>query len=89
MPPVGDHHQTNTSTPEAAVYIDMIMMMTMMTLMTITIIIMTKKTWTKIDKKGHEEEWSWEETPELLVALKELALLKAQDDLLNYDTSGK
>ncbi len=50
---------------------------------------MTKRTWTKIDKKGHEEEWSWEETPELKLALKELALLKAQDDLLNYDTSGK
>ena len=50
---------------------------------------MTRKTWTKIDKKGHEEEWSWEETPEVKLALKELALLKAKDDLLNYDTSGK
>ena len=30
---------------------------------------MTTKTWTKTDKKGREEEWSWEETPELLAAL--------------------
>jgi len=50
---------------------------------------MTKKTWTKIDKKGHEEEWSWEETPEVVAALREVARLKAQDDQLNYDTSGK
>jgi len=50
---------------------------------------MTRKTWTKIDKKGHEEEWSWEETPEVLAALKELAQLKRQDDVLGYDTSGK
>ena len=50
---------------------------------------MTKKTWTKIDKKGHEEEWSWEETPEVVAALKELARLKTQDDTFGYDTSGK
>ena len=30
---------------------------------------MTLKTWTKTDKKGREEECSWEETPELLSAL--------------------
>ena len=30
---------------------------------------MTTKTWTKTDKKGRDEEWSWEETPELLQAL--------------------
>ena len=30
---------------------------------------MTLKTWTKTDKKGREEEWIWEETPELLSAL--------------------
>ena len=50
---------------------------------------MTKRTWTKIDKKGHTEEWSWNETPEVLAALKEVARLKAQDDAFNYDTSGK
>ncbi len=29
-----------------------------------------KKTFTKIDKKGREEEWSWEETPELKEFIK-------------------
>ena len=33
---------------------------------------MTVKTFTKIDKKGREETWSWEETPELLAALEKL-----------------
>ena len=33
---------------------------------------MTLKTFTKIDKKGREETWEWEETPELLVALEQL-----------------
>ena len=33
---------------------------------------MTKKTFTKTDKKGREETWEWEETPELLVALEQL-----------------
>ena len=33
---------------------------------------MTVKTYKKIDKKGREEEWSWEETPELLAALEKL-----------------
>ena len=32
-----------------------------------------KKTFKKIDKKGREEEWSWEETPELLAALEQLS----------------
>ena len=27
------------------------------------------KTYTKTDRKGNEEEWSWEETPEQLAAL--------------------
>ena len=31
---------------------------------------MTVKTFTKIDKKGREETWSWEETPEVLAALE-------------------
>jgi hypothetical protein len=34
--------------------------------------IMTKKTFKKIDKKGHEETWEWEETPEVVAALKKL-----------------
>ena len=33
---------------------------------------MTKKTFKKIDKKGHEETWEWEETPEVVAALKKL-----------------
>ena len=32
---------------------------------------MATKTWTKTDKKGREEEWSWEETPAVTKALKE------------------
>ncbi len=30
---------------------------------------MTTRTWTKTDRKGNEEEWSWEVTPEHLAAL--------------------
>ena len=33
---------------------------------------MAKKTFKKIDSKGHEEIWEWEETPELVAALKQL-----------------
>ena len=33
---------------------------------------MTKKTFKKIDKKGHEETWEWDETPEVVAALKQL-----------------
>tara|TARA_B100000287_G_scaffold185102_1_gene175038 strand:- start:13666 stop:13815 length:150 start_codon:yes stop_codon:yes gene_type:complete len=31
-----------------------------------------KKTFTKTDKKGREETWEWEETPEVIEALKNL-----------------
>jgi len=34
---------------------------------------MTTRTFTKTDKKGREETWEWEETPELLVALEQLS----------------
>ena len=34
---------------------------------------MTIKTFTKKDKKGREETWEWEETPELLAALEQLS----------------
>ena len=34
---------------------------------------MTTKTFTKKDKKGREETWEWEETPELLEALEKLS----------------
>mgnify|MGYP001429008032 CR=1 FL=1 len=33
---------------------------------------MTKKSLKRTDKKGREETWEWEETPELLVALEQL-----------------
>ena len=33
---------------------------------------MTKRSYKKIDKKGREETWEWEETPELLAALDQL-----------------
>ena len=33
---------------------------------------MTKKTLKRTTKKGREETWEWEETPELLVALEKL-----------------
>jgi len=31
-----------------------------------------KKSWTKIDKKGREEVWEWEITPEARDAIKKL-----------------
>ena len=33
---------------------------------------MTKKEFNKKDKKGREENWEWEETPETIEALKKL-----------------
>ncbi len=33
---------------------------------------MTKKSLTKTDSKGREETWEWEETPEVIAALKKL-----------------
>ena len=33
---------------------------------------MATKTFKKIDKKGREETWEWEEPPELLAALEQL-----------------
>ena len=39
---------------------------------------MTTRTYKRIDKKGREEEWSWEETPELLAALAAWRALVAQ-----------
>ncbi len=45
---------------------------------------MTTKTWKKIDKKGREEEWSWEETPELLAALAEWRAQVAQRIFIDW-----
>ena len=36
MPPVGDHHQTNTSTLVTAIYIDMVMMIAMIMMIMIS-----------------------------------------------------
>ena len=33
---------------------------------------MATRTHTKTDSKGREEEWSWEETPEVVAAVKQL-----------------
>ena len=33
---------------------------------------MATRTYTKTDSKGREEEWSWEETPEVLSAVAQL-----------------
>lgn len=33
---------------------------------------MTKKSFTKTDKKGREETWEWEETPEVIEAIRKL-----------------
>ena len=35
-----------------------------------------KKTSKKIDRHGHEEEWSWEETPELKAWIKQQSFTK-------------
>ena len=34
---------------------------------------MTTRSFTKKDKKGREETWEWEETPELLAAIEQLS----------------
>ena len=39
-----------------------------------------KKSWTKIDKKGREEVWEWEETPEVKKALEVLHANKGQTE---------
>ncbi len=39
-----------------------------------------KKSWTKIDKKGREEIWEWEETPEVKKALEVLHANKGQGE---------
>ena len=36
---------------------------------------MTKKSFKKIDSKGHEEIWEWDETPELKAFIKSQTLV--------------
>ena len=43
---------------------------------------MTLRTFSKKDKKGREETWEWEETPEVTEALKKLhAVERLHDDM--------
>ena len=37
---------------------------------------MALKQFKKIDKKGHEEIWEWEETPELKAFIKQQSIVK-------------
>ena len=47
---------------------------------------MTKKTFTKEDKKGRKEVWEWDETPEVLSALEKL---RQSTERLHDDIRGK
>ena len=40
-----------------------------------------KKSWTKIDKKGREETWEWEEGPELRAVIKSQATKRLHEDI--------
>ena len=40
-----------------------------------------KKSWTKKDKKGREETWEWEETPELRAFISQQATKRLHEDM--------
>tara|TARA_B100001093_G_scaffold180620_1_gene173184 strand:+ start:449 stop:595 length:147 start_codon:yes stop_codon:yes gene_type:complete len=42
---------------------------------------MATRTYKKIDSKGREETWEWEETPEVVAAVKQLHATIAQNKL--------
>lgn len=42
---------------------------------------MTVKTYKKIDKKGREETWEWEETPELRAYIQAQATKRLHEDI--------
>jgi len=42
---------------------------------------MATRTYNKIDSKGREETWEWEETPEVVAAVKQLHATIAQNKL--------
>ena len=50
---------------------------------------MTEKIFIKTDKKGHEETWTWEDTPILIKFRQEQECLRIQDAAAGYDTEGK
>lgn len=43
---------------------------------------MTSKSHVKTDKKGRQEEWTWEESPALTKALKYLRALEARNSAI-------
>ncbi len=46
-----------------------------------------KRSYTKTDKKGREETWEWEETPEVIAALEQLrATERLHEDMKNAGT---
>jgi len=47
-----------------------------------------KKSWTKIDKKGREETWEWEETPELRAFIEQQATKKLHEDMKDNALQG-
>jgi len=42
---------------------------------------MALRTYKKTDSKGREEEWTWEETPEVVAAVKQLHATITQNKL--------
>ena len=48
-----------------------------------------KKSWTKKDKKGREETWEWEETPELRAYIKAQATKRLHEDIKENALQGQ
>ena len=46
---------------------------------------MTSKTFTKTDKKGREETWEWDETPESVAAIEQLHKTAEATERLHAD----
>ena len=46
---------------------------------------MPKRSWKKKDKKGREETWEWEETPELTEFIKRQATKRLHEDIKGKD----
>ena len=47
---------------------------------------MTKRKFSKTDKKGREETWEWEETPEVAEAIKKLNMSVETRKVTEEDT---
>ena len=50
---------------------------------------MTLKSFTKKDKKGREETWEWDETPELIAAVEQLHRTANATERLHDDMRSK